>query len=130
MLVDSSNNILGKYFNFREYFGGSTYDIRLCDFPCAAPRFCEEFQELYFGTNTRDRVSGYDCKFKNNDSVFTFRNGEENEESLSGSVQNAKYIPVKFDKIVRNINFHYSSSPPSTSLVLISATTTNFNIEK
>ena len=86
---DSSNNILGWFCDFWEYFGGTTYDMRLCDFP-SPPRCCEKFQEMYFGTNSGDRISGYDCKFTNNVSVCTFRNSEENKESVSRSVQNAR----------------------------------------
>lgn len=33
-------------------------------------------------------------------------------------------------KIVRNINFYHSNNPSGTSLLSITATTANFNIEK
>ena len=76
--------------------------MRLCDFPSAAPSFCDKFQEIYFGTNPAGRVSGYGSKSKNSDFVFTFRKGEK-KESVSGSVQNARYNPVRFDKIAKNL---------------------------
>ena len=59
-----SNKILVQSPNFRKHFGGYTYSTRLCDFPAAAPRFCDKFQEMYFGTNPEDRVSVYGSKFK------------------------------------------------------------------
>lgn len=45
---DSSNNVHGRSSNFREYFGKNTYSTRLCDFPSAAARFCDKFQEMNF----------------------------------------------------------------------------------
>ena len=51
--------------------------MRLCDFPSAAPSFCDKFQEIYFGTNPAGRVSGYGSKSKNSDFVYTFRKGEK-----------------------------------------------------
>ena len=38
---------------------------------------------MYFGTNSGDRVSGYDRKLKSNDLVFTFRKGEENKRQCT-----------------------------------------------
>ena len=32
-------------------------------------------------TQRGERVSGYDCKLKNNDFVFTFRKGKKNKEN-------------------------------------------------
>ena len=75
---------------------------------------------MHFGTNQEDKVFWYDYEFKNNDFFFTFRKGEENKESVLGSVQNARDDHVRFDKVVRKNNFHHSSNPPSTSSVSIS----------
>ena len=79
-----SNNIFGPSPNFLEYFGENTYGTRLYDFPSELSRFYDKFQKMYFGTNPGDRgdrVSGYDCKLKNNNFVFTFRKGKKNKEN-------------------------------------------------
>ena len=81
---DLCNTIFGPSPNFLEYFGENTYGTRLYDFPSEVSRFCDKFQKMYFGTNPGDRgdrVSGYDCKLKNNNFVFTFRKGKKNKEN-------------------------------------------------
>ena len=107
---------------------GNTLEEILMTRDSVTPRFCDKFQ-MHFGTSPVDTVSDHDCIFKDNDFVFTLRKGEGNKESVSGNERNARDNPVRFDKIVWNINFH-SSNPPSTSPVSISGTTTNFNTEK
>ena len=54
----------------------------------------------------------------------------ENKESVSGGVQSTRDNLVRTNTFVRNINFHYSSFPPSTSSVSVSSTTTNNNTKE
>ena len=56
-----SPNISAEVFDDLSILGWSP------NFPSAAPRFSDKFQEMCFG------VSGYDCKFKTSGFVFTFR---------------------------------------------------------
>ena len=71
-LDDSGNNIPGRSINFREYYGRDTRSTGLRNISATAPRICDKFQEVCFRTNSRNRVSRYDCKLKDNDIVFTF----------------------------------------------------------
>ena len=50
-------------------------------------------------TNSRDRVSGYDCELKDNNLVFTSGKVSENKESVCGGVQGTR------DNLVRTNTF-------------------------
>ena len=50
-------------------------------------------------TNSRDRVSGYDCELKDNNLVFTSGKVSENKESVCGGVQSTR------DNLVRTNTF-------------------------
>ena len=119
-LDDSGNNIPGRSINFREYYGRDTRSTGLRNISATAPRICDKFQEVCFRTNSRNRVSGCDCKLKDNDIVFTSGKGSENKESVSGGVQSTRDNFVRTNMFVGNINFHYSSYSPSTYLVSVS----------
>lgn len=76
MFDDSSYNTFGQSPNFREYFGGNTNGTRIFDFPSAAPRFCDKFQETHF-ESTQEILSRSYYKFQDNDFVFTFAKGKK-----------------------------------------------------
>ena len=127
---DSGNNIPGRSINFREYYGRDTRNTGLCNISAITTRICDKFQEVCFRTNSGNRVSGCDCELKDNEIVFTSGKGSENKESVSGGVQSTRDSLVSTNTFVRNINFHYSSYSPSTSLVSVSSTTTNSNTKE
>ena len=56
---------------------------------------------------------------KNDDIAFNSRNGAENEESVAGSVKRIRDNSVTFGKIGRNVGYHHSSYPASSSLISI-----------
>ena len=78
MFDDSDNNIPGRSINFREYYRRDTRSTGLCNISVTAPRICDKFQEVCFGTNSGNTVSGYHCELKDNDIVFISGKGSEN----------------------------------------------------
>ena len=127
---DSSNIIYRQYPNFQQYIGENIYRTRLHDFLSATLKFWDKFQEMYFRTNSRAIYLGI---IVNSKTRILFLPLEKVKKIKSQCLQ-MKKIPeitlLEFYKIVRNISFHHSSNPLSTSSIPISATATNFNIEK
>ena len=122
------NNILGRSIIFREYYRKDIPSAGLCN--SSATALLDKFQEVYFRTNSGNRVSRYDCELKDNDIVFTSRKNSKNKESVSGGVQSTRDNLVRTNKVARNINFHYLRYSPSTSSVSVSSTTTNSNTKE
>lgn len=68
-------------------------------------------------------------KFKS-DIVFNSRKGAKDKASASGNAHSTIDNSVRFDGIVRDVDFHDSTYLPRTSSVLITGTVADFNIEE
>ena len=100
------------------------------DFSITKSGVCNEHREVSFTTNKTNRISGFEYKFRDNDSVFNAGKGFQYNSTMSRDVLSICHTNSEFDQVNRDAFVNSTSSATCSDSISVSTRTANFSLER
>ena len=109
----SANNLFRRHINYGRILRPSPPSGSFNPESSRRFRFHSKLQEIPFGSNSGDRISGFDSKLQKPYALLTRRKAEKNSKTVQTVARNREPADKRVVKVPRALNLFYSSHIPS-----------------